>query len=271
MQIYLYCVRSTRYPTDLTDSQWAKIENLFENRKRKHSLKEIMNALLYITKSGIQWRMLPKEYPKWQLIYYYFRKWTSEGLILVLCTKYEVEEMHDLLRSICRQQVGKAISPSLGLIDSQSVKSSSMTQEKGYDGGKKIQGRKRHIVTDTLGLIMAVVVHGADVQDREGAKAVIEQLRYQFPRLKNILADGGYTGGLIEWVLKGFGWTLEIVHKVVGISGFNVLPKRWIVERTFGWFNFNRRLAKDYEMKIECSTAFVHLTMCRIMLNRIKK
>jgi putative transposase len=230
-----------------------------------------MNALLYITKGGVQWRMLPKEYPKWQLVYYYFRKWTGEGLIPVLCTKYEVEEIHDYLRDYCRKQQNKEESPSLGLIDSQSVKTSSMTPEKGYDGGKKVQGRKRHVITDTLGLIMAVVVHSAGIQDREGAKAVIEQLRYRFPRLKKILADGGYTGGLIEWVLKGFGWTLEIVHKVAGISGFNVLPKRWIVERTFGWFNFNRRLAKDYEVNTECSTAFIQLAMIRIMLNRWKK
>ena len=146
-----------------------------------------------------------------------------------------------------------------------------MTLEKGYDGGKKIQGRKRHIITDTLGLVIAIAVHSAAIQDREGAKAVIEQLRYKFPRLKKILADGGYTGSLIEWMLKGFGWTLEIVHKVAGVSGFNVLPKRWIVERTFGWFNFNRRLAKDYEENIECSTAFIYLAMIRIMLNRCKK
>jgi putative transposase len=169
------------YPTDLTDSQWSKIKKLFDNRKRKHSLKEVVNALFYITKSGIQWRMLPKEYPKWQLVYYYFRKWTHEGLI---------EEMHDLLYSMCRKQFGRELSPSLGLIDSQSVKTSSMTSEKGYDGGKKIQGRKRHIVTDTLGLIMAIVIHGAEIQDREGAKLVIGQLRWRFPRLKKILADG---------------------------------------------------------------------------------
>jgi putative transposase len=177
--------------------------------------------------------------------------------------------MHDMLHSFCRQQAGRDASPSFGLIDSQSVKTSSMPRE-GYDAGKKLPGRKRHIVTDTMGFMMAIVVHGAGVQGREGARLVLQELRYKYHRLKKILADGGYTGQLTEWVLTGLGWTLEIGHKVTGISGFNVLPKRWIVERTFGWFNFNRRLAKDYEMNIECSTAFVHLTMCRIMLNRVK-
>jgi putative transposase len=206
--------------------------------------------------------MLPKEYPKWQLVYYYFRKWTGDGLI---------EEMHEMLRSLCRTQACRDASPSLGLIDSQSVKTSSMTQEKGYDGGKKVQGRKRHIVTDTMGFILAIVVHSADLQDREGARLVLQELRFKFPRLRKILADGGYTGEqLAQWMVQVTGWILEIVAKVAGIGGFNVIPQRWVVERTFGWFNFNRRLAKDYEINTECSTAFIHLTMCRIMLNRVK-
>ena len=157
------------YPTDLTDSQWSKIDFFFTKRKRKHSLREILNALLYITKSGIQWRLLPKEYPKWELVYYYFRRWTSEGLI---------EEIHEVLRSYCRKQAERKESPSLGLIDSQSVKASCITMEKGYDAGKKVTGRKRHIITDTMGFILAIVIHNANLQDRDGAKLVLIELQY---------------------------------------------------------------------------------------------
>ena len=249
------------YPTDLTDSQWSKIEIFFTKRKRRHSLRKILNALLYITKSGIQWRLLPKEYPKWELVYYYFRRWTSEGLI---------EEIHEVLRSYCRKQAGRKENPSLGLIDSQSVKTSCITMEKGYDAGKRVTGRKRHIITDTMGFILAIVIHNANLQDRDGAKLVLKELQYKYPLLKKILADGGYRGALIEWTLSMFGWTLEIVSKVAGVSSFQVIPKRWIVERTFGWLNFNRRLSKDFEVINENSVAFVQLAMIRIMLNRIK-
>jgi putative transposase len=249
------------YQTNQTDHQWKVIEKLInDQRKRKFSLRVIMNALLYVTKTGIQWRMLPADFPKWQLVYYYFRKWTNEGLI---------EEVHNNLVEKIRLKKGKNLSPSLGLLDSQSVKTQSMTIEKGYDGNKKINGRKRHIVTDTLGLIIAIVVHNADIQDRIGAREVISDLRFKYPRLRKILADQGYTGELAEWTLKIFGWTIEIVKKVAGISGFNVLPKRWIVERTFGWLSFQRRLVRDYEVLNDCSISFVQLAMIRIMLNRV--
>lgn len=251
-----------KYPTDLTDSQWVKIEKFFKKRKRKHSLREIVNALLYIVKTGMQWRMLPRCYPKWELVYYYFRLWTAEGLI---------EEIHDALRSMCRKQAGRNESPGLGLLDSQSVKTSCITIQKGYDAGKKVSGRKRHIITDTMGFILALVIHPAHIQDRDGAKLVLKEMQYKYPLLKKILVDGGYRGALIQWTFSVFGWTLEVVSKVVGISTFKVLPKRWIVERTFGWFNFNRRLAKDYEVINECSVAFVQLAMIRIMINRLKK
>ena len=249
------------YPTNQTDKQWKVIEIIIEDkRKRKNSLREIWNALQYITKSGIQWRMLPKDLPKWQLVYYYFRKWTAEGLI---------EEIHDTIVKQIRKKRGKEIGPSLGLLDSQSVKTHSITTEKGYDGNKKMNGRKRHIITDTLGFIIAIVIHNADIQDRTGAKEVIQELKFKYPRLVKILADQGYTGELAEWTLKFFGWTIEIVKKVAGVSGFNILPKRWIIERTFGWLGFQRRLVRDYETLTECSRSFVHLAMIRIMLNKI--
>ena len=165
------------YPTDLTDSQWSKIEIFFTKRKRKHSLREILNALLYITKSGTQWRLLPNEYPQWELVYYYFRRWTSEGLI---------EEIHEVLRSYCRKQSGRNESPSLGLIDSQSVKTSCITMGKGYDAEKKVTGRKRHILTDTMGFILAIVILNANLQDRDGAKLVLKELQYKYPLLKKI-------------------------------------------------------------------------------------
>ena len=251
------------YPTNLTDIQYKVTEKIVnDNRKRKHSLRCIVDALLYITKTGVQWRLLPLDFPKWQLVYYYFRKWTAEGLI---------EEIHDFLRDKLRSDKGKHVSPSLGLIDSQTVKARSLSLSNGYDGNKKIKGRKRHIITDTLGFIIAIVIHNADIQDKEGAKEVLEELRYKYPRLSKILADQGYTGDLANWILKSLNFTLEIVKKVAGISGFNVLPKRWIVERTFGWLGFQRRLVNDYEFHPECSISFVHLAMIRIMLNRIKK
>jgi putative transposase len=252
-----------RYQTDLTDSQWQFIKNIEnDKRKRKHDLRELWNALLYIAKSGCQWRMMPINFPKWQLVYYYFRKWESYGII---------ENVHDTIHEKVRVGMGKEPSPSLGLMDSQSVKTSSMTLEKGYDGNKKVNGRKRHIITDTLGFLMAIVIHDANINDREGAKLLLKNVQYKYPRLKKIIVDQGYTGELVEWTMRVFGWILEVVVKVAGVSGFNVLPKRWIVERTFGWFNFQRRLSKDYELLPCCSEAMIRLSMIRIMLNKIPK
>jgi len=252
-----------RYPTDLADNQWQVINNiLHDTRKRKHELKELWNAMLYIVKSGCQWRMLPSDFPKWQLVYYYFRKWASWGVI---------EQVHDEIHQKVRKSLGKEESPSLGLMDSQSVKTSSMTIEKGFDGNKQINGRKRHIMTGTLGFLMAIVIHNANINDREDAKLLLEKAKCKYHRLTKILVDQGYTGELIEWTMKIFGWIIEVVNKVAGIYRFNVLPKRWIVERTFGWFNFQRRLSKDYEVLPCCSEAMIRLVMIRIMLNKIPK
>lgn len=250
------------YTTNLTDAQYESIKNIQkEERKRKYDLQDVWNAIFYIVKTGCQWRMLPNDFPKWQLVYYYFRKWDATGVI---------EEVHDALHEQIRVSLGKEKSPSLGLMDSQSAKTSSMTEEKGFDGNKKVSGRKRHIMTDTIGLLMGVVVHAANIGEREGAKLLLDKVKGKHPRLTKVLVDQGYTGvDFGQWVESNFGWIIEVVAKVLGLTGFNVLPKRWIVERTFGWFNFQRRLAKDYEFLPTCSEAMIRLSMIRIMLNKM--
>ncbi len=215
------------YPSDLTESQWQVIKNIVDpnQRKRKYLLHGIMNALLYIAKSGIQWRMLPKEYAPWESVYYYFRKWKRDGLI---------EETHDNLVERIRINMGKKSTPSVGIVDSQSVKACNLCEgDIGYDGGKKIKGRKRHIVVDTLGLIMITVIHAANIHDSIGVRQVMYALKSKYLNgIQKIFADGGYMGELIEWVRMQFGWTLEIIKRNE-MHTFKVLPKRWIVERTF--------------------------------------
>lgn len=251
------------YPTDLTDSQWMLISDILsDNRKRKHSLREIFNAVFYMLKTGCQWRMLPKCFPKWELVYYYFSKWKRTGVI---------EQIHELLRDRVRKQAGRSESPSLGCMDSQSVKTTRLGgKDRGVDGGKKIKGRKRHIITDTMGLLLAVVVHAANVHDSKGAGDVIALLRGRFQRLVKIVADGGYRGELIEKTKTAFGWILEIVLRSDHSTNFTVIPKRWVVERTFSWFESYRRLSKDFEFLTDTSEAMIQLAIIRLMLNRIK-
>jgi len=250
------------YETNLTDARWEIIAEFIEDgRERKYSLRTIVDAILYVVKTGCQWRYLPKDFPKWQLVYYYFRKFETTGLIEIL---------HDTLRAKVRIKKGKEISPSLGLVDSQSVKTASVTTEKGLDGNKKVNGRKRFILTDTLGLIIGILIVAANTGERAGAESLFYQVRGKYPRLQKVLADQGFDG--VEYVTRIeslFGFIFEIVNKVLGIGGFQVLPKRWIVERTFGWLIWNRRLVKDYEEKVEVSRAFVHLAMIRLMLRQL--
>ncbi len=248
------------YTTNVSDSEWAFIEKIFDDsRKRKHSLRLIVNSILYITKTGVQWRLLP--FPKWQLVYYYFNKWAGEGL---------TEQIHDALIKQVRKNKGKEESPSLGLIDSQSVKTASVTKEKGIDGHKRVQGRKRFIVTDTLGLILAISVCPANTGEREGAKLVMKTLQFKYPRLVKILADQGFGAEeFIHSIAKTFAWVVEIVAKVLGVGGFQVQPIRWIVERTFGCLSFQRRLVKDYETSTQNSIAFTHWAMIRLMVRKV--
>ena len=249
------------YPSDLTDNQWQVIKDLFEQeRKRKHSLRSIVNAILYITKSGCQWRMLPKDFAPWQTVYYYFRQWKLNGLL---------EELHDYLVEKVRIQKERNPVPSVGIIDSQSVKTVNVCQgDIGYDGGKKIKGRKRHIVVDTLGLLLAIVVHSATPHDSKAAELVFKILKNKYINgVVKIFADGGYRGELIETARLKFDWVLEIVKRNEAHK-FKILPKRWIVERTFAWISFQRRTSKDYERLTETSVAFVQLSMIRLMLNK---
>lgn len=217
-----------------------------------------MDAILYIIKTGSQWRMLPRDFAPWQTVYYYFRKWKFEGVI---------EDMMETLHFLSRKAAGRDESPSLGIIDSRSVKTSHHADPscKGIDGNKKVKGRKEHVVVDTLGLPLAVSVHGVAVHDSKGAVTVIERLDRRFPRLGRILADGG----LGDWVSDRFGWDLEVVLRPDDCpSRFHVLPKRRIVERSFAWLENFRRLSLDYEYLAETAEAIVQLAFSMIMLNK---
>lgn len=217
---------------------------------------------MYINKTGCQWRMLPKDFAPWQTVYYYFRKWKLEGVF---------EDIMDTLHGCARKLAGRRESPSMGIIDSRSVKTSHHTDPccKGVDGNKKVKGRKQHVVVDTLGLPMAVAVHEANLHDSKGAPLVIEKLRCKFPRLKKILADGGYRGALGDWVCDNFGWVVEVVLRPDECpSKFQVLPKRWIVERSFSWLENFRRLSIDYEFLADTAEAMIQLAFIQIMLNK---
>jgi putative transposase len=205
--------------------------------------------------------LLPKEYRKWQTVYYYFRLWRDAECFVVL---------NDRRREKIRLRAGKQASPSAAIIDSQSVKTDEQAEAKGYDAGKKVKGRKRHILVDTLGLLLKTKVLTADIQDRDAAKMLFTEIKQQMPRLYLIWADGGYHGKLIIWVAAQCLWLLEIVKRNDSLKMFIPLPKRWIVERTFSWLNRNRRLSKDYERKIESAEAWLYLSMSILMLKRLK-
>lgn len=253
------------YPSDLTDEQWKKLEpHLPKPQKRgaprRANLREIINALRYLSRTGCQWRMLPHDLPSWEIVYYYFSQWRDSG---------DWERLNRELRIEVRVSVGKDPEPSAAILDSQSVKASEMSKTRGYDAGKKINGMKRHLLVDTLGLVLTVLILTADVQDRDGARQLLEKCKDKFPRLQKIWADGGYTGTLIDWVKQMCGWVLEIVKRSDQAKGFQLLPHRWIVERTFGWFNRSRRLSKDYERLSTSGEAMVYIAMVTLMTKRL--
>jgi len=262
----------TRYPTDLSDEEWDQIKALVpapksgegkRGRPPKLERRTLLNALFYVVRSGCAWRLLPHDFGPWQTVYGYFRAWSQDWTWTFI---------HEVLRDYVRQSEGRTVAPTAAIVDSQSVKTPDQAGERGYDAGKKISGRKRHIVVDCLGLLLGLMITPASTQDRDAARPLIKTLVQTFGRLQVIWADGGYLGALVHWVkgLRPFGKLhLEIVRRSDHTRGFQILPKRWIVERTFGWLVKSRRLCRDYEVRLDHSESMIRLCMIRIMLRRL--
>jgi transposase len=255
------------YPSDLTDEQWVVIEALVPpvrsgGRPEKHPKRAVVNAIFYVVRTGCSWRQLPHDFPPWQTVFWYFKRWRAD------CT---VDRLHDALRDQLRDGAGRDPMASAAIVDAQSVKAADTigAASRGFDAGKKVNGRKRHIVVDTMGLLLAVIITTASVQDRDGARAVLERLRFTMPSVVHIWADGGYAGTLLDWARQRLRIGVEIVRKPLGIKTFTVLPRRWVVERTFAWIVRCRRLAHDYERLPEHSDAMIKWAMIGLMIRRI--
>ncbi|MEJ8632347.1 IS5 family transposase [Streptomyces sp. MS2.AVA.5] len=257
----------------MTDAEWAVVRDTMPvpawlegrgGQPEGYCHRVMLDAIRYVTDNGIKWRAMPADFPAWDRVYAFFRRWRKNGL---------VKELHDRLRGQVREAEGRDAEPTAAIIDSQSVKGAASVPAatRGYDGGKKINGRRRHIITDCLGLLLMVLVCAGDVTDRQAAQVLLPQLRARFRKITLVWADGGYTGRLVEWAWEKLRLTLEIVKRSDDMTGFVVLPRRWVVERTLGWLMRTRRLARDYETLPASSEAFIYFSQAMLMSRRLAR
>ena len=263
-----YCRDGQRYASDTTDEEWAVIAPHMpcknrRGRPRVTAMRALVNSIFFIAQSGCQWRLLPKEFPPYTTVQRYFYRWRDDGTW---------QKINHHLVMMAREADGREASPTAGVIDSQSVKTTEAGGPRGFDAGKKIKGRKRHLLTDTAGFLIAGIVHEASVQDRDGAPALLQLIRSAYPWLRHVFADGGYAGPKLKKALASIGrWTIEIVKRSDAAKGFKLLPRRWVVERTIAWLNRNRRLAKDFEATIASAEAWLMIASVKLLSRRLAR